>query len=403
MLRQFSITFFGFLFSFGLVAFSQAEITNVSRPTTKSSQLSRRQTAGITKLDASSSLKSTTKNPQLSTTQTNVRAMGWVDMVNWGQSNVSMSVPQPNLTMAAGETKTVTVTIDRNGYQGNLYFAAIYGGTFTESLETKANFSISDTAHADGAYSGNSFTVNIVASPVAPVGSVGLFKIMGHETETNKQIAEIVITATIAGGIDNVTQDSAEITINSPIPGSPMLNGTYIVGDAKIGAFLDYNNDGLVSFATGSNDGVYPRMRAYDPSTINGWATFDGRAYEPGANLVVDIRFSTWSSVNRPQFLTIYLNANGQQVTPVSTWAGDMETIAQDSYGETEGMVLTSESDDPPTVVITTYIPPTEDFPGMIQGYVQYANVWVNTQSGNLIGNPVQVAFQSKVHFDGAN
>lgn len=320
-------------------------------------------------------------------------------------SSVSLTSVQTELVMAPGETRILPVAISRNGAIGHLYFAALYdyGDTLDSAdMDWMDQFScqVNPVCPATGLpFATHVVDVQIQVQPNAQQGTVGTFRLIGHEVDSGAAIHELQLTVLVEGE-PQIATDSALISVQSTDP-NPFINGSYFIEGQQVAAFLDYNQDGKVAFAGGTSEVVYPAGRYVNPYSDLGWSLVDGAAFDNGANLVVVGMLSSWSSVDRPQFVALYLKLDGQSVTPVSMWAGDLLNEAPLPEGATsQGIVMATTYAAPPVINIDPVVSPASGNAGMIRGTAS-GNVWSNTASGNLIGTSVIFNFDVPLQYDG--
>ncbi|MBI5543970.1 MAG: fibronectin type III domain-containing protein [Deltaproteobacteria bacterium] len=142
------------------------------------------------------------------------------------------------------------------------------------------------------------------------------------------------------------------------VPGapSPLMGGTFPAtpqlgnNQAMYGDF-DSNQNHLVDWYTGPtvlNTCVYPMQPAAGQSKYGvTWVLKDCRAYNGTANIAILATFSSWTSVARPQFVSLHLQTqvqNGQNViVPISMWAGDQLDDAPLPLGAfDQGVIMTT-------------------------------------------------------------
>lgn len=320
-------------------------------------------------------------------------------------SSVSLTSIQTELTMAPGETRTIPVAISRNGAVGNLYLAALfdYGDSISEGdMQWMEQFSctVNPLCPAAGLPFGNNIVdVQIQVQPYAQQGTVGTFRLTGHEVASGAVIEALSLTVLVEGD-PIIASDTGLLSFQSGVT-NPLINGSFVVDGQRIAAFLDHNNDGKVAFSNGSAEIVYPVGRYVNPYSDIGWSLMDGAAFDNGANLVVVGMLSSWSTVNRPQFVALYLKLDGQTVTPISMWAGDLADNAPLPEGATgQGIVMGTTYSDPPVIDIDPVTAPANGNAGVIRGTAS-GNVWTNTASGNLMGTSIVFNFDVPLQHDG--
>ncbi|MEQ9409964.1 MAG: hypothetical protein RIK87_19670 [Fuerstiella sp.] len=364
-------------------------------------------TSGLTSLTKTS----TQKVPRLvSTTPLSTLSKNLFQGLDFGMtdpevSSASISAESTALTIAPGETLTIPVTITRNGVIGNLYFAGLFD--YGDSLSAgdmawmeQFTVTVNPVCPATGLlFADNVFELQIHAQASAVQGTVGTFRLIGHEVSSGAQISDLNFDVQVDGE-PMTASDTAMLSFQSTLT-NPFINGDFVIQGQQSAAFLDYNNDGFVSFSTGTPFGVYPVTRFPNAASDLGWSLTEGGAFDNGANLVVVGMLSSWSTVDRPQFVALYLKLEGQQVTPISMWAGDMLNDAPVAPGTTaQGIVMGTTFDAPPAIDIDPVTLPTAGAAGIIRG-VASANVWSNTASGNLYGTTVTFSFDVPLQHDG--
>jgi hypothetical protein len=155
----------------------------------------------------------------------------------------------------------------------------------------------------------------------------------------------------LAGTFSVSTYNEQIVNGRDPRSGRPMPGIIAVLPkDPPLRAFFDANGNGRVDVCGTNNPGIYPRF--LNNQGLQSGSSYFGR----GQNVIVIAQFSTWTTVNRPQFIALHLQTDvkyGAEITQASIrsanlFAGDLfSNPPAAGGGNMAGMVLASTNDRP--------------------------------------------------------
>ncbi len=161
-------------------------------------------------------------------------------------------------------------------------------------------------------------------------------------------------------------------------------------------AFFDVNANGKVDVCGTSNPGIYPRF--LKDQELQSGSSYFGR----GQNVVVIAQFSTWTTVNRPQFVALHLQTdakygaeiNQASIRSANLFAGDLlRDPPAAGGGNMSGMVLASNA--PIQFAVQRSISPFGGIMGQAEG-----NVFFTDSVGQVFGAHIRFTFNAPVYRD---
>ena len=331
-------------------------------------------------------------------------------------SSVRLSLQDESITVAPGSFLDLPVAIQRNGQSGNLYVVCMQNQLVSASQLNLIRAHVRPLPDADAGlpFANNQAIIRIVVDASTAPGTTRSLRVQGLTCGSNRQqipAVNFTVTAgeTPAGDTPSVdpapeTADSCTIAVANNV-NSPMLEGSLSFQGQPIGAFYDGNGNGVID-VIGANSVdhtsyLYPaQMIQFDNGGLEPARTVRrGRSYHSGSNIVVVCKLSTFSSVYRPQFVALYLQSNGTNVSVVKMVAGDELATAPLPAGATsDGIVMNTIEN--PSVTLDHAVLPIPTRMGSIKGTAT-GNVFYVTPSGNTVGCTIQFTFDTTLGLDG--
>jgi len=303
------------------------------------------------------------------------------------------------------------------------------GGVNVPAAPSNLSFSFDTLSSGFLSWSDNASNETLYWIYMSTAGEFGPYYALGNlfANTVSEQITELepckdawfkVVASNSSGyslfsnAVRATTDATAIITISNSFT-SPLSGGTYTLGCFDFATFTgsigkrDANGNNVLDDEAGSNAHVFPRHPELRTDLSGQWDLISGKSMDFSgsdfAEAVLLSRLSTFTTVQRDQFVALYLDINSTSVNPVSMWGGDMVHPANGVFGPEDGIVMNTWSgipSVPPNLYQLGGYMPTNFGPGYLFGHAA-GNMFFPTPDGLIIyGATVDIVFNIPLYND---